>query len=238
MSIPMIPVVILAGGRGERMGSATDSLPKAMLPFGGKPILERLIETIAAAGWREIHLCLGYRADAVRAHFGDGARWAVALRSHEETIPRGTAGAIADLRPFIGDEALVVYGDLHADMNLPRFAAFHAGRPDAAASLAVIETDHPFDSDLARLDGERLTGFYRVRPGEAHEPQALAAVWAVRGALLDLVPRDRPSDFGRDIFPEALRRGLDLRGYRTGETLTDLGTPERLALAEAALARR
>ena len=62
---------------------------------------------------------------------------------------------------------------------------------------------------------------------------ALAAVWAVRGPLLDLVPRDRPSDFGRDIFPEALRRGLELGAYRTGETLADLGTPERLARAEA-----
>ena len=233
-----LPVVIVAGGTGSRMGAATASLPKAMLPFGGKPILERLIETLAAAGWREIHLSLGYRADAVREYFGDGSRWGVALRCHEETSPRGTAGAVADLRPSIGDDALVVYGDLHADMDLRKFAAFHAARPQAAASLVLIETDHPFDSDLARLDGERLTGLSRARPGEPRETHALAAVWAVRGALLDVVPRGRPSDFGRDIFPEALRRGLDLRGYRTRETLDDLGTPERLARAEAALARR
>lgn len=233
-----LPVVIVAGGKGERMGAATASLPKAMLPFGGKPILERLIETLAAAGWREIHLSLGYGADVVRDHFGDGSRWGVRLRCHAETSPRGTAGAVADLRREIGDDILVVYGDLHAAMDLRRFAAFHAARLQAAASLVVIESDHPFDSDLARLDGERVTGLQRPRPGEAHEPHALAAVWAVRGALLDLVPRDRPSDFGRDIFPEALRRGLELRAYRTAETIADLGTPERLARAEASLARR
>lgn len=231
----MIPIVIVAGGRGERMGAATAGLPKPMLPFCGKPILERLIETLVAAGWREIHLSLGYRADAVTGYFGDGARWGASLRCHVETSPRGTAGAVADLRPALGDDMLVVYGDLYVDMDLRKFAAFHAARPEAAASLVLIETDHPFDSDLARLDGERLTGFYRARPGEPHEPVALAALWAVRGPLLDLVPRDRPTDFGRDVFPEAARRGLDLRGYRTGETLADLGTPERLARAETLL---
>ena len=220
------------------MGSATGSLPKPMLPFGGKPILERLIETLVAAGWREIHLSLGYRADAVSAYFGDGARWGASLRYHVETAPRGTAGGVADLRAEIGDDMLVVYGDLYVDMDLKRFVDFHAARPEAAASLALIKTDHPFDSDLARLDGERLTGFYRAQPGEPHEPLALAALWAVRGPLLDLVPRDRPSDFGRDAFPEALRRGLDLRGYRTDETLADLGTPERLKRAEALLPSR
>ena len=233
----MIPIVIVAGGRGERMGAATAGLPKPMLPFAGKPILERLIETLVAAGWREIHLSLGYRADAVRAHFGDGARWGASLRYHVETNPRGTAGAVADLRSAVGDEMIVVYGDLYVDMDLRKFADFHAARPQAAATLVLIETDHPFDSDLARLDGERLTGFYRARPGEPHEPIGLAALWAVRGPLLDLVPADRPSDFGREVFPEAIRRGLDLRGYRTGETLADLGTPERLARAETAMRR-
>ncbi|MFI5361445.1 MAG: NDP-sugar synthase [Elusimicrobiota bacterium] len=233
----MIPIVIVAGGRGERMGAATAGLPKPMLPFAGKPILERLIETLVAAGWREIHLSLGYRADAVSAYFGDGARWGASLRYHVETVPRGTAGAVADLRSELGDEMIIVYGDLYVDMDLRKFADFHAARPQAAATLVLIETDHPFDSDLARLDGERLTGFYRARPGEPHEPIGLAALWAVRGPLLDLVPADSPSDFGRDIFPEAIRRGLDLRGYRTGETLADLGTPERLARAETAMRR-
>lgn len=220
------------------MGAATQALPKPMILFGGKPILEHLIERLAAAGWREIHLSLGYRPEAVASHFGDGLRWGVRLRYHVEKTPRGTAGAVADLGDQLGGDMLVVYGDLHTDMDFKRFVDFHDAHPSSAASIVLIETDHPFDSDLARLDGERLAGFYRAKPGEPHEPLALAAVWAVRGPLLDLVPRDRPSDFGRDIFPEALRRGLELGAYRTGETLADLGTPERLARAEAERLKR
>lgn len=228
----MIPAVIVAGGRGERMGAAAEGLPKPMIPFAGKPILEHLVARLTAAGWRDIHLSLGYRPEAVTSHFGDGSRWGVKLHYHIENTPRGTAGAVADLRAAAGDEMLVVYGDLYVDMDFKGFLNFHAARPSAAASLVLIETDHPFDSDLARLDADRLTGFYRAAAGQPYEPLALAAVWAVRGPLLDLIPAGRPSDFGRDVFPEALRSGLELRGYRTSGILADLGTPERLARAE------
>jgi len=50
----------------------------------------------------------------------------------------------------------------------------------------------------------------------------------LRREALELAPDDKPSDFGRDIFPKALKEGLALRAYRTGELLADLGTPERL----------
>lgn len=233
----MIPAVIVAGGKGERMGKATADLPKPMLPLGGKPILEHLIARLRDCGYRELHLSLGYKAEAVSSYFGDGSRWGLRLHHRVETAPRGTAGAIADLRPELGEDMLVVYGDLYADMDFARLLAFHAGHR-AAASLVLIDTDHPQDSDLARLDGERVKGLFRLKPGETAEPVALAAVWAVRGPVLDLAPKDRASDFGRDVFPEALRRGLELRGYRTRETLADLGTPERLKKAEEALARR
>lgn len=231
----MIPALIVAGGRGVRMGAATDSVPKPMIAVGGKPMLERQLERLKTAGYREVHLCLGYKAQAVKDYFGDGARWGVKLRYHVEAAPRGTAGCVADLRADLGPDMLVVYGDLLLDMDVRRFLDWHAARPGAAASLVLIHTDHPLDSDLARLEGERLSGFYRAKAGEPHGDLALAAVWAVRGPALDLVPADKPSDFGRDVFPEALRRGLDLRAYVTDETLADLGTPERLERAERAL---
>jgi NDP-sugar pyrophosphorylase family protein len=231
----MIPALIVAGGRGVRMGAATADLPKPMLPLAGKPILEHQLERLKAAGYREAHLCLGFKAQAVKDYFGDGSRWGMSLHYHVEDAPRGTAGCVADLRARLGEDLLVVYGDLLLDMDLGRFLAWHAERPAAAASLVLIHSDHPLDSDLARLDGERLAGFYRARAGEPHGDLALAAVWAVRGPALDLVPADKPADFGRDVFPEALRRGLDLRAYVTDETLADLGTPERFARAERAM---
>ena len=97
----------------------------------------------------------------------------------------------------------------------------------AAATLVLAETDHPYDSDLVRVEGDRITGFCRAKPGAPCEPLAAAAVWIVTGRLMDLVPADKPSDFGRDIFPAALEKGLPLGGFVTKQLIADLGTPER-----------
>lgn len=209
------------------MGAATDALPKPMLPLGGKPILEYQLEWLKASGITEVFMCLGYKAEAVSDYFSDGKRWGLKLRYQIEKTPRGTAGAVRDLASRLGDDALIVYGDLYVKMNCKKFLNFHASH-SGAASLVLIESDHPADSDLARLDKDRITGFYRAQPGRPYANLACAAVWAVRRPLLDLIPTDKPSDFGRETFPLALAKGMALMGYRTKEILADLGTPERL----------
>lgn len=222
----MIRAAIVAGGRGVRMKPLTDSIPKPMFIVGGKPLLEHQLEWLKASGVSEVSLCLGYKASAVSAHFGDGKRWGVTLDYSVESTPRGTAGCVKDLGARAGGDLLVIYGDLHLSMLLAPLLEFHRSH-SGVATLVVIASDHPLDSDLVRLEGDRITGFYRAQPGRPYENWAAAAVWVVRPALLDLVPADRPSDFGRETFPAALAAGLELRAYRTTEAIEDLGTPER-----------
>ena len=94
--------------------------------------------------------------------------------------------------------------------------------------MVLADTDHPQDSDLVRMQGERITGFYRARLGEPCGTLACAAAWVVTPRLMALVPGDKPSDFGCDIFPQALAQGLPLAGFKTTDLIADLGTPERL----------
>jgi NDP-sugar pyrophosphorylase family protein len=209
----------------------TDGMPKPMLPVGGKPLLEHQLLWLKRSGVERAVMCLGYKAEAVQGYFGDGARWGVALDYCVEASPRGTAGCVKDAWSRVPGDALVVYGDIFVDMSLAGLLACHE-RNKAAATLVLAETDHPYDSDLVRAEGERIAGFYRAKPGEPCEPLAAAAVWVVGGRLMELVPADRPSDFGRDIFPAALEQGLGLAGFRTAELIADLGTPERLAAFE------
>jgi NDP-sugar pyrophosphorylase family protein len=223
--------VIVAGGRGERMRPWTDHVPKPMIPVLGKPLLEHQLDWLKRCGVRRAIMCLGYKAEVVKDHFADGRAWGLALDYCVEAAPRGTAGCVRDVWPRVKGDALIIYGDIFVDISLSGLVACHQ-RNAAAATLALAQTDHPYDSDLVRTEDESVTGFYRPEAGEPCAPLAAAAVWIVTGRLMDLVPADRPSDFGRDVFPAALRKGLPLAGFVTEDTIADLGTPERLAAFE------
>jgi NDP-sugar pyrophosphorylase family protein len=216
--------VIMAGGKGTRLYPITANLPKPMIRVAGRSILERLVLHLVGFGIRRFFISIGDQGHLIEAHFGDGSRWGMRFSYSVEAEPRGTAGAVLDLAP--PGDLLVVYGDLYVAMDCRKLLDFHAARP-GAATLVVCRTDHPRDSDLVDLDGERVKRFYRARDAEPCGDLALAAVWVLRPELLKAVPRKGPSDFGRDIFPRALAAGMRLNGYVTGETVVDVGTPER-----------
>ncbi len=224
-------VVIVAGGLGTRMRAVAQEIPKPMIKIFGKPILEHLIVWLKSSGFQEISFCLGHKADIVRDYFRKGETWGVHLEYYIETVPRGTAGCVRDACKDCKEDILVVYGDLFVEMNLKPFLDFHAEN-SSAATLVLFETDHPHDSDLVRLKGDKILGFYRDAHARPPAHLACAAIWAIRKSVLELIPKERPSDFGRDIFPQALKNGFNLSGYVSHETLADLGTPERFSTFE------
>jgi NDP-sugar pyrophosphorylase family protein len=203
------------------MRPATDALPKPMLPVRGKPLLEHQLSWLKASGLTQIQMCLGYKAEAVTGYFGDGSKWGVQLSYHVEKEPRGTAGCLKDAG--LTRTTLVVYGDLFVELDAGKLLDFHR-KHGAEATLVLRRTDHPQDSDLARLEGWRVKEVARGGSGDL----GLAAVWVVEPALMDLVSSHEPSDFGRDVFPAALKAGRVVAGYVTAEKIVDLGTPERL----------
>ncbi|HEX7681733.1 MAG TPA: sugar phosphate nucleotidyltransferase, partial [Thermoanaerobaculia bacterium] len=96
-------VAILAGGFGTRLGDLTRGLPKPMIPIGGRPYLERVIESFARCNLRDIVLLTGHRAEVIEEHFGDGARFGVRIAYSRETEPLGTGGAIREARALLGE---------------------------------------------------------------------------------------------------------------------------------------
>jgi hypothetical protein len=77
-------VVLMAGGMGTRLCPLTESCPKPMLPIGGKPILEIILESFLEQGFRRFFLAVNYRAEMVRDYFGDGERWGARIEYLEE----------------------------------------------------------------------------------------------------------------------------------------------------------
>src|SRR5688500_696410 len=95
--------MILAAGRGERMGALTANEPKPLLVVGDMPLIERALVRLAAAGFRDVVINLSYRGARIRERLGDGGRFGVAIRYSEEgEPPLETAGGIVHALPLLG----------------------------------------------------------------------------------------------------------------------------------------
>ena len=105
--------VILAAGKGTRMGELTNALPKPMLNVQGKPVLEHILQGIVAAGVRDIFIVTGFRAEVVESHFGDGAKWQARVVYGRQTVQDGTGKAPEVAKNFVGASPLLLtYGDI------------------------------------------------------------------------------------------------------------------------------
>ena len=111
--------VILAAGKGERLGNITQRIPKPMIPINGKPILEYNIELCKKNGIDEIFINLHHLPHKIKKYFGDGSRFGVRIKYKYEAEILGTAGGVKNFQEDLGtDPFFVLYGDNLIDMDL------------------------------------------------------------------------------------------------------------------------
>src|SRR5438128_2077885 len=100
----MLPIAILAGGLATRLRPITQTIPKALVEIAGEPFLAHQLRLLRAAGYERVVMCVGYLGEAIRDFAGDGSAWNLAI-DYSFDGPRllGTAGAIANALPLLGD---------------------------------------------------------------------------------------------------------------------------------------
>lgn len=151
-------MVIMAGGQGTRLLPHTENCPKPMLPVGGKPMLEHIIEHARAEGFQHFALSVYYLGHMIEEYFGDGSKWQVQINYLREESPLGTAGALSLLNPHPNAPFLVSNGDVLTDIRYGELLDFHCHH-GAAATMAVRlhEWQHPFG--VVRTSGVDIIGF-------------------------------------------------------------------------------
>jgi NDP-sugar pyrophosphorylase family protein len=222
--------VILAGGLGTRLGDLAQGLPKAMVPVDGRPFLEYGIAQLANQGFRDILLLVGYRAEAIETHFGDGAAWGVHIRYSREQVPMGTGGAVGQARDLISGRFLLLYGDLYRPYDYSAFLTRRKGNV-----LAV----YPYVPGLttigcANVGLDPATG--RVRQYLKNAPGAgLTHVDAGFGAfgreVVELLPHGACS-FEEAVYPALAGKG-QLEAELVDRHFLDIGNPADLAHARS-----
>lgn len=227
-------VVILAGGKGTRMGSLSQNIPKPMINIANKPILQYQIEIAKRFNLTDIILLTGYKGEVVEDYFGNGENWGVNISCYRETIPLGTAGAVKEVEDYLRDDFLVFYGDVIMDIDLKSVIQYHL-KMKPVATLVVHPNDHPYDSDLIEVNNEGKVIAFHSKP---HKQDIFlrnlvnAAIYILSPRIMNFLPKGTYSDFGKDIFPKLVNAGEIIYAYNTPEYIKDIGTLERLEEVE------
>jgi mannose-1-phosphate guanylyltransferase/phosphomannomutase len=229
--------IVLAAGEGRRLAPFVSGLPKPMAPLGGRPLLEYTLALLRHHGVQEVAINLHHLGDAIATHFGDGRRFGLRLHYLRERRLTGTAGAVRQLRGFLGAESfLVLYGDVLTDLDLTELAAFHR-RHRSVATIALCALDDPSKRGVVQLArGDRVTGFVE-KPRNWLTPWSNGGIYVLEAGVLEHIPANCEYDFGRDLFPRLLMKGLPIRAFRGRGYLRDIGEPQSYLQAERDLRR-
>lgn len=148
--------MILAAGRGSRMRSLTDTVPKPLLTVGGKPLIVWHIERLKQAGFTDIVINHAYLGAQIEQALGTGEQWGVQIRYSPETAALETAGGIANALPLLtqaGEERspfLVVNGDIFTDID---FSLLSLAPSDLMHLVMVENPEHHPGGDFSIVEG-------------------------------------------------------------------------------------
>ncbi len=227
-----LPVFLMAGGFGKRLRPLTDDCPKPMLPVGGRPILETILQRFVDAGFREFYISTHYLPEVIHAHFGDGSAWGVDIVYVHEEEPLGTAGALALLPDAVGDRPVVVMnGDVFTDVDLTGLVTFHEDR-GAGATICLREYSHSIPFGVVDLE-EGLVTAIREKPVLRHYVNA--GIYVLSAQVRAMVQAGERVDMP-ELLQEAVARGSRVVGFPLWERWLDLGRPLDLQNAHTHLA--
>ena len=233
--------LVFAAGFGERMRPLTEHTPKPLLDVGGRPLIVRHLEKLAAAGATDVVVNTSWLATRFPEALGDGSRWGLRLHySVEGAVPLETGGGMLNALPWLrgdggGDGAfLAVNGDIFSDHDYATLPL----EPEGVAHLVLVDNPghHPGGDFVLGGDGRVACG------GEAR--LTFSGIGVYRPSLFDdwrTAVADAPGiDEAPPRFQLApLLRAAMSRGMVSGEhhrgRWTDVGTPARLARLDAEL---
>jgi NDP-sugar pyrophosphorylase family protein len=226
--------MILAAGRGTRLGELGRTVPKVLVDIGGEPLLRRQIRYLEAGCIENIVVNAHHLAAQIEDFVANHPSQAN-LQVVVEPQLLGTAGGVRNALALLGDDAFaVLYGDVVVDEPLGLLCETHR-RTRAAATLALYQTTEIDGKGTVEIGPDGLVSAFHEK---ARTSLAAGTVAYVNAGLYIIDPclmRDLPQgvelDFGHDVFPSALNHGQRLAGHVLNAPVIDVGTPAMLELA-------
>ncbi len=225
--------MVLAAGKGTRLGSLTQSFPKPMIPLNGKPILGHVLRLLKRHGVHKVVINLHHFPQPIIKYVGNGRKWNLEVVYSREKKLMGTAGGVKKAERHFPGTFLVYYGDNFSTYRISSLVKFHR-RHKGVATIGLFKGQeaNPSLSGLVVLNGEgRVKEFLeKPDPRKAAKKKGWvnAGIYVFEPEIFRFIPKGKVRDFGRDIFPKLLKANQKVYGYVTRSYVRGIDTPGRL----------
>ena len=218
MQIHEEPVLLMAGGRGRRLGEMTEQTPKPMLKVGNRPILESIVQKFVEQGFCKFYISVNYLSNQIEEYFGDGKQFGAEISYVHESQELGTAGAIGSISKELSSNLIVMNGDILTAQNFGEVNDFHQIH-NADATMVIRKWSQQIPFGVVNLDGERIID---ITEKPVIEKYTNAGIYVLSKAVTDLVNQNEPLDMP-DLFARSKEKCLKLIAYEMDGYFTDVG---------------
>ena len=213
------PVVIMAGGKGSRLGTLTKSTPKPMLKINDKPILELILQRFISQGFSSFWFAVNYLSDQIIDYFQDGHQFGVEIRYLKEKVRSGTAGALS-LLPRQELPILVTNGDLLTKLDFSKFIDHHVSS-NSVISMACRDEEYTIPFGVIERDANRVIG---IKEKPSYTFSVNAGIYILNPSVLSLVPHNSFFDM-TDLIELAIDHNFPVDTYNIDDYWIDIGRP-------------
>jgi len=216
-----IDALIMAGGRGERLRPLTDTIPKPLLPIGGKPIIEHNVDRIKDFGIDNIWISLGYKGEQIEQYFRNGEHKSLRISYINERTPLGTAGALSLVETWSHQTILLMNSDLLTDVNYEDLYLYFI---NTEADLAVVSIPYEINVPYAILElSDNRVLSLKEKPTYTH--YANAGIYLMKREVISLIPRNEPFN-ATDLIEKVILKNGRVVSYTFLGYWLDIGRHE------------
>jgi dTDP-glucose pyrophosphorylase len=224
--IKPIRAMVMAGGQGMRLRPLTEDTPKPMLPVGGRPVMERIVEQLRDVGIRHIHIATHYQSEKIVNHFGRGESFGVNIDYVKEETPLGTGGALGLLEAS-DETVLVINGDILTQVDFRSMYAFHQDqRADMTVGVRRYDVQVPYG--VVDCEGVQIRGL-REKPQLSFFVNA--GIYLLEPQVFRMISPNRHLNI-TDLVSQVVDSGSVVVSYPICEYWLDMGQHENYMRAQ------
>ena len=221
----MLTVAILAGGLATRLRPITKTVPKSLLDVSGEPFVVHQLRLLHAKGIRRIVLCVGHLGELVERAIGDGSAFGLQVDySFDGPVLLGTAGAVRNALPKLGESFFVMYGDSYLPCD---YAAIARNFESAGVlgMMTVFRNEGKWDTSNVEFEGGTILAYSKTdrTPGMRYIDYGLGVF---RAEAFRGLPIEKPCDL-TELYADLLQR-KQLAAFEVRERFYEIGSPAGL----------